>query len=71
MLIPDRLMQANDAITMEVSAYHQASPQWDVQVLFEAGFREMHVDASVWKRIYDRKDEFYNPTPIFTIAAYK
>ena len=69
--IPERLMQTNEAITMEVSAYHQARPQWDVQVLFAAGFRELHIDQSVWERIYNKHDEFYNPTPIFTIAAYK
>ena len=45
-------------------------PQWDVQLLTEAGFERIHVDTSVWKRIYHDVDEFYNPTPIFCIAAY-
>ena len=65
------LMAENDSITMELSAYQQPRPQWDVQLLIEAGFERILVDTSVYKRIYPEKDEFYNPTPIFTIAAYK
>jgi hypothetical protein len=29
------------------------------------------VDTGVWKRVYPEPDEFYNPMPIFTIAAEK
>ena len=61
----------NHAITMEVGAYHGPRPQWDVQLLVEAGFERVTVDMGVYKRIYREIDEFYNPTPIFTIAAYK
>ena len=39
--------------------------------LVEAGFERVLVDVGVYKRIYKEIDEFYNPTPIFTIAAYK
>ena len=46
-------------------------PQWDVQLLVEAGFERVMVDMGVYKRIYAEIDEFFNPTPIFTIAAYK
>ena len=46
-------------------------PQWDVQLLVEAGFERICVDMGVYRRIYAEIDEFYNPTPIFTIAAYK
>jgi len=44
-------------------------PEWDMELLTEAGFRDIRIDRSVWKRIYSDFDEFYNPTPIFTIAA--
>lgn len=47
----------------------QARPQWDVELLRQAGFQEVQVDTGVWKRIYDKVDEFYNPTPIFAITA--
>lgn len=70
-LVPDFLVQENEAITMELSAYQGPRPQWDVQLLVEAGFERICVDMGVYKRIYAEIDEFYNPTPIFTIAAYK
>jgi ubiquinone/menaquinone biosynthesis C-methylase UbiE len=70
-LVPDYMRAENDAITMEVGAYHGPRPQWDVQLLVEAGFESVTVDMGVYKRIYREIDEFFNPTPIFTIAAYK
>ena len=70
-LVPEYMNAENDAITMEVSAYHQPRPQWDVQLLVEAGFERVTVDMGVYRRIYREIDEFFNPTPIFTIAAFK
>ena len=34
-LVPDDLMAENNAITMEIGAYHGPRPQWDVQLLIE------------------------------------
>lgn len=45
-------------------------PAWDRELLLQAGFHDIHVDEAVWKRMYADVDEFYNPTPIFLIAAY-
>ena len=70
-LVPDYMRAENDAITMEVGAYQMPRPQWGVQLLVEAGFERITVDMGVYKRIYREIDEFYNPTPIFTIAAFK
>ena len=70
-LVPEFLTMENESITMELSAYQMPRPQWDVQLLVEAGFERVCVDVGVYKRIYKEIDEFYNPTPIFTIAAYK
>ncbi len=70
-LVPEAMKAENDAITVEIGAYHQPRPQWDVQLLIEAGFERVIVDMGVYKRIYAEVDEFFNPTPIFTIAAYK
>lgn len=69
--IDPALWSENEAISMEISAYQMPRPQWDVQLLVEAGFERVSVDMGVYKRIYREIDEFYNPTPIFTIAAYK
>ncbi len=46
-------------------------PAWDVTLLQDAGFVDITVDEEVYKRIYPEKDEFYNPTPIFTLVAHK
>lgn len=70
-LVPEYMKAENEDITMEIGAYHQPRPQWDVQLLVEAGFERITVDMGVYKRIYAEIDEFFNPTPIFTIAAYK
>lgn len=70
-LVSPALWQENEDITMELSAYQQARPAWDVNLLLRAGFERVSVDAGVWRRIYAEIDEFYNPVPIFTIAAYK
>lgn len=65
------MMRENDAITMELAAYQMPRPQWDVQLLLQAGFERVSVDAGVYKRVYAQIDEFYNPAPVFAIAAYK
>ena len=70
-LVPAALKAENEAITMEIGAYQQPRPQWDVQLLVEAGFERVSVDMGVYRRIYAEIDEFFNPTPIFCIAAFK
>ena len=65
------MLAENDAITLEVGAHQMPRPQWDVQLLAQAGFERMYVDMGVYRRIYAEIDEFYNPTPIFAIAAWK
>ena len=47
----------------------QPRPQWDRELWTAAGFHNIEVDTGVWKRIYADFDEFYNPTPIFTLTA--
>ena len=70
-LVPDYLKAENDAITMELAAYQEPRPQWDVQLLAEAGFEKIIVDLGVYRRLYASVDEFYNPAKVFAIAAYK
>ena len=70
-LVPEYMKAENEAITMEVGAYHGPRPQWDVQLLIEAGFERVSVDMGAYRRIYAEIDEFFNPTPIFCLAAYK
>ncbi|MBP5743869.1 MAG: class I SAM-dependent methyltransferase, partial [Oscillospiraceae bacterium] len=70
-LVPDYMKEENDAITMEIGAYQQPRPQWDVQLLIESGFERVTVDMGAYRRIYAEIDEFFNPTPIFALAAFK
>jgi len=70
-LIPANLVAESDEITQELCAYQNRRPEWDLRLLIDAGFSRVTVDTGVWKRVYPEPDEFYNPTPIFTIAAEK
>lgn len=70
-LIGDDMMDENDAITRAIGELGHARPHWDAKLLLDAGFEKITIDQGVYKRIYQEVDEFYNPTPIFTIAAYK
>ena len=63
------LMQAYERMKEALRPTQRPRPQWDVELLEAAGFRDIRVDTEVWRRIYGEVDEFYNPTPIFAIAA--
>jgi SAM-dependent methyltransferase len=69
--IAPELSQEYENFKNALRPVQQPRPQWDVQLLLEAGFQTVTVDTGVWKRIYQDFDEFYNPTPIFTIVAHK
>ena len=62
-------MQEYEHLKDELRPSQQPRPAWDVELLTAAGFRKIQVDTTVWQRIYHNVDEFYNPTPIFLIAA--
>ena len=63
------LMAEYESLKEQLRPGQRPRPQWDRELLEEAGFRRIQVDLSVWKRIYSSFDEFYNPTPIFVITA--
>ncbi len=69
--IPADLVMESDEITLELCAYQSRRPEWDLRLLMDTGFSQVTVDTGVWKRVYAKPDEFYNPTPIFTITAKK
>lgn len=69
--IPPAMIQESDAITKEIYSGQNPRPLWDVELLLSAGFQKVTVDTGVWQRIYREMDEFYNPVPIFTVAARK
>ena len=63
------LVQEYENIKDTLRPGQKPRPEWDVELLTAAGFHDIQIDRSVWKRIYINFDEFYNPTPIFTISA--
>lgn len=64
------LMDQYRELKGELKTSQQIRPVWDIQLLSQAGFSSIQMDPSLWKRIYSMPDEFYNPTPVFAIAAY-
>ncbi len=67
--ISSRLIREYENFKDTLRSSQQPRPQWDQELLTAAGFHDIAIDTSVWKRIYADFDEFYNPTPIFTITA--
>lgn len=67
--ISSGLMREYETVKDTLRPGQRPRPEWDIELLRAAGFHNIQVDHSVWKRIYHSRDEFYNPTPIFTITA--
>lgn len=62
---------AYEHLKTELRTISNPRPAWDVQLLRSAGFKEIILDEQVGDRIYSEINQFYNPTPIFAIAAKK
>lgn len=67
--IPAQRTQEYESFKDTLRPLQQPRPQWDMELLKKAGFYDIQVDTEVYKRMYAEFDEFYNPTPIFTITA--
>ena len=65
------LMQECEDIKRQLPISSYIRPAWDVEELGKVGMERFSLDLGVSQRVYKEKDEFYNPTPLFTIAAYK
>jgi ubiquinone/menaquinone biosynthesis C-methylase UbiE len=61
----------NNAIKQQLPVSYHSRPAWDIEVLGHLGCEVFELDLGVSKRIYLEKDEFYNPTPLFLLAARK
>lgn len=46
-------------------------PEWDETVFRQMGYEELNVNRDVSKYIYQEKDEFYNPIPLFSLRVVK
>lgn len=46
-------------------------PGWDLEALQEAGMTCFQIRLGIGKEIYLEKDQFYNPTPLFLLKAWR
>ena len=65
------LMQECEDIKRQLPISSYIRPAWDVEELGKAGMEQISIDLGLSKRVYKEKDAFYNPTPMFVIAARK
>ena len=63
------LMKEYERMKSVLRPTQRPRPEWDARLLDLAGFSHITIDTGVWQRIYTEKDEFYDPTPGFAIAA--
>lgn len=70
-MISDELKDENDAITRLMPVSMKARPIWDVKVLRQCSASSLDIDFEISERIYKKRDEFYNPVPMFMITARK
>ena len=68
--VTPKLREQYENIKKDLRLIQKTRPQWDRELLEQAGFHDIQIDFDVYQRIYSQKDEFYNPTPIFTIVAH-
>lgn len=60
-----------DEIKKKLYISKENRPIWDMKILQRIGFRNFKIDKSISNRIYSEKDEFCNPTDMFSIYAVK
>ena len=65
------LMQECEDIKRQLPISSYIRPAWDVEELGKTGMEQISIDLGLSRRVYKEKDEFYNPTPMFAIAARK
>lgn len=65
------MMQECEEIKKQLPISSYIRPAWDVETLGNLGILELSLDLGGGKRIYIKKDEFYNPVPIFTLCGKK
>lgn len=69
--IDSGMVVAYEQIKSQLKPTQQPRPQWDESLLREIGFTEIKLDYTLSNRLYEEIDEFYNPTPMFTISAVR
>ncbi|EJX18362.1 class I SAM-dependent methyltransferase [Staphylococcus equorum] len=69
--LEDEMLQESEIIKQSIPINHQSRPQYDINILKQLGYQNIHLDTGVYARVYKEQDAFYNPTPIFLISVTK
>ncbi len=69
--VGDAMMQECEEIKRQLPISSYVRPAWDLETLGRLGISRFSIDLSISGRIYTKKDEFYNPTPMFLICGEK
>ena len=69
--LENTMLAESENIKQSISINHYSRPQYDLNILKQINTKSIHVDTTIYQRIYQTQDEFYNPTPIFLIALTK
>ena len=69
--VGDEMMRECEEIKRQLPISSYVRPAWDLETLGKLGFGKFSIDLGVSSRIYTKKDEFYNPTPLFIVCAEK
>ena len=69
--VGDEMMRECEEIKRQLPISSYVRPAWDLETLGKLGFGKFSIDLGISSRIYTKKDEFYNPTPLFIVCAEK
>ena len=69
--VGDAMMQECEEIKRQLPISSYVRPAWDLETLGKLGINRFSIDLGISSRIYTKKDEFYNPTPMFLICGEK
>ncbi len=65
------MMQECQSIKDALSISARRRPDWDVSVFRQMGYEKIQVRRDISEHIYLKKDEFYNPVPLFSLKVCK
>ena len=69
--VGDAMMQECEEIKRQLPISSYIRPAWDLEMLGKLGVSRFSIDLGISSRIYTKKDEFYNPTPMFLVCGTK
>ncbi len=69
--VGDAMMMECEEIKRQLPVSSYIRPAWDLEILGKQGVSRFSIDLGISSRIYEKKDEFYNPMPLFLICGQK